>query len=441
MTILHNARARIRDRMPLRKKHVRWVLFTLAMAGGLGVPVGLVVYGVHLGGGAYGRAMERALASHLRCDAAVEGARPTGLATAAADAVRLEWTAADGRMTLDLSDVAAVRNPDGGSWTVEAAEGRLVLAGEDAEATLAAVNQRLVQVDAALPVHWLDVHRLDLDLALGPVRVEAATRFAVYPDDDGLTVRIMDPSAPKLLPFHKVDPEAIHPLARLRLAPTDGGGVFAGLHADLEDLPADAVRRALRLGKPAATARGTARVTVNWHWAEADADAATVSAAVRDLDLAAWTASAPGGPIEGTADLAVRYRRAGPGDTAVALRLEAGEDASVPGETLAWLDRLGWPAAVPGAPPTGRVPLARFRVGLLVENGRGRFVGTPDRWGGIPVATVRLLAYDVPVLRASAAPFDATGLWTAVRKALSRAGDGGNAPAPAAFARLRAPSE
>jgi len=420
--------------MPLRKKHVRYTLFAVVMVGGLGVPLGLIVYGVHLGGGAYGRAVETALESRLRCEAAVRGARPTGLATAAVDAVRLEWTAAGGRLALDLRDVEAVRNPDGLTWTVRAGEGRLMLVGDDPAATLSAINQRLVQVEAGLPVNWLDVQRLDLALSLPPLRVETQTRLALFPDGDHLEVRLLDPY---LLHRKMTEPDfdALRPLALLHLDPTDEGGVFAGLHADTEDLPADAVRRALGLGKPSADTRGTARVTVNWHWPEADADAATVAATVRGLDLSAWTAAAPGGPVEGTADLAVRYRREPPGETAVAVRLHA-SDATITGETLRWLDGLGWPVGAPGAAPKGRVPLARLRLRLIVAEGRGRFAGPTDAWGDIPLATVRLLGREVPVLRADSRPFDATGLWSAVRQALGGAApDGGRSP-PAAYARI-----
>jgi len=51
------------------------------------------------------------------------------------------------------------------------------------------------------------------------------------------------------------------------------------------------------------------------------------------------------------------------------------------------------------------------------------------------LATVRLLRYDVPVLRGAAGPFDAAAFWSAVRKALARGTEGGDAPAPAAYAR------
>ncbi|MFO8011889.1 MAG: hypothetical protein R6X20_01150 [Phycisphaerae bacterium] len=422
--------------MPLRKKHVRRVLFAVAMAAGLGVPAGLIVYGVHVRGGAYGRAVEAALASRLRCEAAVRGARPTGLATAAADAVHLEWTAAGGRLTLDLEDVEAIRNPDGTSWTVQATGGRLALAGDDPAATLEAINQRLVQVDAALPVTYLYVQRLGLALVLEPLRVEAETRLALFPDGDRLEVHLLDPD---LLHRKMTEPDfdALRPLAVMHLAPTDAGGVFAGLHADLKDLPADALRRALGLGTASGKTRGTADVTVNWHWPDADADAATVSATVRDLDLASWTAAAPGGPVEGTADLAVRYRRDGAGDKAVAVRLQAA-DATVTGETLRWLDGLGWPVGVPGAAPEGRVPLEHVGVGLTVADGRGQFVGAADRWGGIPLATVRLLGCEVPVLRAASGPFDAAGLWAALKNALAGETDEREGPSPPAYARAGA---
>jgi len=422
--------------MPLRKKHVRYALFVVVMAGSLGVLSGLLVYGLHIHGGAYGRDVSQALASRLRCGSTVRGARPTGLSTAAADEVRLWWTAAGGRLALGLRHVQAVRNTDGVSWTVQADEGRLALVGDDPAATLSAINQRLVQVEAGMPVNWLDVQRLDLDLALTPVRVEAETRLAVYPEDDGLTVRLMDPAAPKLLPFHKVDPEAIRPLARLRLAPRDEAGVFAGLDADLKDLPADAVRRALGFGKPSADAGGTARVTVDWPRPDADADAVTVAATVRNLDLASWTSAAPGGPVEGTAGLDLRYRRKRSGRAAVAVRLHTSE-ATITGETLRWLDGLGWPVGVPGAAPTGRVPLARLHVRLIVEEGRGRFAGPPDAWFGIPLATVRLLGREGPVLRADPRPFDAKGLWPAIQEALGGAGRRDRSP-PAAFARIGA---
>jgi len=420
--------------MPLRKQHVRRVLVALVMIVGLGVPAGLIAYGLHLGGGAYGRAIETALETRLRCEATVLGARPTGLTTAAADAVALSWTAAGGRLAFNLQDVEAIRNPDGVSWTIQADQGRLTLVGADPSATLAAINQRLVQVEAGLPVNYLYVQRLDLALALGPVRVAAPVRLALFPDGEGLDARLLDPAGADR-PTSEIDPDALRPLARLRVAPTDEGGVFAGLHADLKDVPADALRRALGLGKPSGKADGTARVTVDWHWPEADAEAATVSATVRGLDLAAWTAAAPGGPIEGAADLAVQYHRAGSGPAQVAVRLEAAEGASVTGETLGWLDRLGWPVGVPGAAPEGRVPVAQFGVGLLVSDGRGQLVGAADLWGGMRLATVRLLRYDVPVLRGAAGPFDAAAFWSAVRKALARGTEGGDAPAPAAYAR------
>jgi len=391
---------------------------------------------VHLGGGAYGRAIEAALAARLRCEAAVDGARPTGLETAAADGVTLSWTAAGGRLTLDLRDVEAIRNPDGVSWTVQADEGQLTLVGDDPAATLSAINQRLVQVEAGLPVNYLYVQRLALALALPPLQVDAEARLALFPDGEGLDVRLFDPALLDRA-TDEIDAEAFQPLARVRLAPGDAGGVFAGLRADLKDLPADAVRRALGLGRSRGRARGTAAVTVDWPRPGPDAEGATVSATVRGLDLAAWTAAAPGGGVEGTADLSVQYRRRPSGECAVAVRLE-GSGGTVAGETLRWLDGLGWPVGVPGAVPEGRVPMERLAVRLLGSDGRGQFAGEADSWGGIPLVTVRLLGRDVPVLRAASGPFDATGLWSALQEALRAETEGGERPPPAAYARADA---
>jgi len=419
--------------MPLRKKHVRYSVFALVMVGVLGVLTGLVVYGLHVRGGAYGRAIETALASRLRCEAALGGARPTGLSTAAAETVTLAWTAAGGRLTLDLRDAEAVRNPDGTTWTVTAATGRLALTGPDPAATLSAINQRLVQVEADVPVTYLYVQRLDLSLALEPLDLQAETRAVLVASPDGLEVRLFDAG---LLDrsSRTLRSDSYRLLARMRLKPTDEGGVFAGLHADLADMPADALRRALGLGQAPRGSKGAAHVTVNWHWPGADPRAGTVSAAVRGLELAAWTSAAPGGRVEGTADLAIQYRRQRSGEMAVALRLEA-SDCTMAGETLQWLDGLAWPVGVPGAAPKGRVPLERFSVSLLVADGRGRFAGQPGPWGGIPLATVRLLGHEVPVLWADPKPFDAHGLWAAVRQGLGVDANGHDRPPPAAYAR------
>ncbi len=413
--------------MPLRKQHVRYTVFALVMACGLGVPAGLIVYSLHLRTGAYGQALEQALATRLRCRAAVEHARPTGLATAAAESVRLSWTAAGGRLSLDLRKVEAARNPDGATWTVTAADGRLTLAGEDPSATLSAINQRLVQVEAGVPVTRLYVQRLAL--ALAPVHVEAEARLAVFPDGQVLEAYLLDPSAIDRR-MTEPDAEAYRPLVRMRLAPTDEDGVFAGLRADLKQVSTDALRRTLGLGPPSRSPAGTApngrrtgRVTVNWFWPEADAsqrepngEAATVALEIPDLDLATWTAEAPGGPVEARGTIEVIYVRDRRGDASLGLRLNAGA-GTLRGETLDWLGGLPAPLAGWGTVRPERVPFDRLRVAVRARNGTARFTGPSGR-DPPALVTVRLLGFEIPLLWASAEAFDGAALWRAVRRGL-----------------------
>jgi len=414
--------------MPLRKKHVRYAVFTLVMVGVLGLLAGLLIYGLHVRSGAYGRAIETALASRLRCEAALGGARPTGLATAAAETVHLAWTAAGGRLTLDLQDVEAHRNPDGSSWTVTAATGRLALAGPEPAATLSAINQRLVQVEADVPVNSLYVQRLALALALAPLRVEAETRLVLFPGSQGLEAHLFDsgPTGSERTvmdrPALEPDAEAYRPLARMRLDPTGERGVFAGLHADLKQVPTDAVRRALGIGRPSRHTAGaapngirTARVTVNWFWPDADAEAATVTVEVHDLDLSAWTAEVPGGAIEGTGAVQVLFARR-EGRTHMLISVDV-KDGSVRGETLDWLDALPAPLAGWGDVRSERVPFDRLSVEVRASDGTACFAGPHER-DLIPLMTVRLLGHEVPLLWASTEAFDGAALWRAVHQGL-----------------------
>jgi len=402
--------------MPLRKKHIRITMCVLLVAGVLGSLAALLIYGLHVQGGAYDRALAEALASRLRCDARTDHVRPTGLDSVAADRVHLVWTAGSGRLTLALEDLRAVRNPDGATWTVTAATGRLALAGEDGPATLAALNQRLVQVEADVPVTFLYVNRLHVALVLDPLRMSRDVRAVLVPTKDGFEVNLFDPAAMDR-PSREVDAEALAPLASLRLAPASVHGVFAGFHANLA-FRGDDVRQALGLPRGAAAKPGgTVAVTVHWFWPETDPDAATVSATVPDMDLAAWTAGAPGGPVEGTGTLVVRYRRDRAGAAALAVHLAAADGATT-GPTLGWLDGLPGLAWAWGAALPDRIAFDRLAVAFEMAGGRGRFLARPDRWGGVRVLTLDLLGREVPLLRASPEPFDAAGLWAALSSGL-----------------------
>ena len=419
--------------MPLRKKHVRIALVAVIMVGVLGLVTTLVVYGLHVRGGAFGTALERALAGRLRCDATVRGARPTGLSTAAADTVRLEWTAGGGRLTLDLHTLRATRNPDGVSWTVSAVEGRLALVGDDPAATLAAINQRLVQVDTSIPVNYLYVQRLDLALAMDPLQIETRVRLALFPDGKGLDAYLLDPDLADG-PVQSLEADALRPLAQLRVAPTNAGGVFAGLHAEVNHLPARAVRRALGMAvsDAAAVASDTVDLKVDWFWPEADARAGRILLASRDLDLAAWTTGLPGGPVTGAATLDLAYTLGPSGDTSVAFRLDA-PGATVDGDTLDWLAGLPGPLAGWGAVCPPRVTVDRFTVRVQADGQTARFLG-PRQEDVIPLVGVRLMGYDIPLVWASAAPFEASPLWPAVHAALRAVPDNADREPPTAYA-------
>ncbi|HUU09593.1 MAG TPA: hypothetical protein VM431_03545 [Phycisphaerae bacterium] len=402
--------------MPLRKKHVRRLVFALLVGGVLGPTIGLVVYGLHLSGGAYGRDLQTALASRLRCDATVTRARPTGPTTAAADAVRLAWTTADGQLALDLEDLSAQRNAYG--WYLTAQRGRIALAGADPYATLAAINQRLVQVEHPSGLLALVVKHLRLDLALDPLAVTAEVRALATARMAAFEVTFHDAAA-----WDAAGTVPPPPLAVVRLAPTSERGVFGGLHLERTAVPLAALRRLIRTddAKGGAEVRGTADLTVDWYWPDADAETATVSVAARDVDLAPWTRGVPGGPVTGTADLTVRYARPRQGPVAMALHL-ASPGGTIAGETIDWLDGLTPGLAGPGKARPQTVAFGRTDVRFNLVGGRGWFEGQADGRGAIPLLTVRLLGVDVPLMWAPARPFPAQGLWGPLGEALGIGG-------------------
>lgn len=411
--------------MPLRKKHVRRIVVTLLVAGVVGPVAALVLYGLHVRGGAYGRAVEQALVWRLRCEASVIGCRPTGPSTAAADEVRLSWTTADGQLTLHLRGLEAESNVYG--WYVRAACGRLSLTGADPPAALAALNQRLVQVEYPSQLMALAVERLQLSLRLGAVRIEREARGLALSNMTAFIVSLFEPEAMNdAMRSTLTEAEAdLGLLATVRLNPTSAKGVFDGLHVELTDVPLAAIRKALvRGGDKADTTdenvHGTANLAVNWHWPETDADTATVAASARGVDLSQWTRNLPGGPITGTADLDVRYAKSRQGSAALAVRLES-EGGTVSGETLAWLDGLRAGLDAGSAARVGTAPFQRLSLRFNTVGDRGWYVGEKDEWGAIPILTARLFGVHVPLLQAGAQPFDASGLWPALSEGLGLA--------------------
>ena len=406
--------------MPLRKKHVRRIVFALLVVGILGPAAMLIRYGLHVRGGAYARAVEQTLVSRLRCDATVLGCRPTGSSTAAADAVHLLWTTADGNLTLNLEDLRAESSAYG--WYVTAARGNLSLAGPDPQAALAAINQRLVHVEHPSQLMAINIERLGLALDLGFLNIERDARTFALSNMAVFLVSLFDPQAPKRArrsTLNEADLD-LGLLATVRLNATSEKGVFDGLHAAMEDVPLGSIRSMLALpaAKDAESIRGTADVTVDWRWPDADADTAAVAVTAHDLDLSQWTQALPGGPVTGTANLDVRYAKPRQGSPALTLHLKS-DGGAISGETLAWLDglRAGLDAAA-GADQIKTAPFDRMDTQFTLVGNRVWYAGERDAWGAIPILTVQLFGVEVPLLRAGVWPFDASGLWPALSEGL-----------------------
>ena len=401
--------------MPLRKKHVRRIVFAALVVGVVGPVLGLVLYGLHLRGGAYSVALKAELESCLRCQADVAGARPTGPATAAADSVRLVWTVgASGRLTLRLAGLAARSNTFG--WYITAAEGELLLEGDSPADVLAALNQRLVQAEHPSRLVALTVERLGVDAALPPMRIQTDVRALALSNMTTYAVAFYDAreaEGPRDAPTRETD---LRPLAALRLNPTSDKGVFEGLHLEMKGVPLATLRRALG-DKAGAEARGTADLDVRWRWPETGADAAIVTASARKMELAEWTKTLPGGPITGTADLDVRFEQRGTGPPALEVRLD-GAGGTLAGETLDWLG--GLPAGLRrlGAASPKTVPFDRMTVHLLAVGDAARLDGPRDAAGTIPVLVARVAGADVPLLRAWPGPLPARRLWASLQPAL-----------------------
>jgi len=402
--------------MPFRKKHVRRLVLALLFVGVLGPLLALTFYGLWLRGGAYGAALRTALASRLRCKAAVFGARPTGPTTAAADSVDLAWTTASGRLVLHLDDVTATSDAYG--WHVTAARGSLALGSPNPAETLAALNQRLVQIDEASPLASIAVHRLTLRLNLGACIVETDVRAIARPNATAFHVRFFPPAADKeatSLPGE----ETAEPIAFLHLQPTSPHGIFDGLKAD-------AKRLALRSAPPTAEgatetagprACGLLDLAADWHWPETHPAAAAVQFAVHNLDPAPWTAALPGGPIRGEGTLDGSYARPtdGPAKLQINLTIERG---SVHAATLRWLEELPANLNGLGAILRDRIGFDRFAWQCRTVGNLGEFEGQADPYGRIPLLTTRLFGYDVPLLWASAKSFDAGRLGPPLRHTL-----------------------
>jgi hypothetical protein len=383
--------------MALRKKHVRRTVFVLLFPLVLGSLAFLLLYGVWIGSGGMNAELERELASRLRCKACVNGVRPTGFKTALADRVELLWRTDPGNLAIVLEDLQAEANEFG--WYVRAARGSVILAGPDPAATLAAINQRLVQGDEPSPLVSLVVERLDADLDLGLAQLSGEVAAVALSDTRIFRVTIFPPLSEEA---GEVTPKWT---VAVLLDPASDRGVFGGLKADAKDVPAAEIRELL--GEPeeeASRTAGTFDVSAHWHWPEGGADKAAASVRGRDLALADWTRNVPGGPITGKVQVYADYAKAGDGLARFACGLKGEGGGMVSAETLRWLEETLPSVHGYGWLLTRAIGYERLAVNFrTTAEGLGCLAEGDD---SPPILVTELFGEEVPILWATAEPFD-----------------------------------
>jgi len=398
-----------RAKMALRKKHVRRTVFILLFPLVLGSLAFLLLYGVWIGSGRMDAALERELASRLRCKARVNGVRPTGLKTAVAGKVELLWHAGPGHLAIVLENLEAEANEFG--WYVRAARGSVILAGPDAAATLAAINQRLVQAETprdgaqASPLVSLVVNRLDADLDLGLARLSGEVAAIALSDTRTFRVTIFPPPGAGAVRSSTDSLLAPKWTVAVLLDPASDRGVFGGMKADTKDVPAAEIRELL--GEPeeeASRTAGTFDVSVRWHWPEGEADKATVAVRGRNLALADWTRNVAGGPITGKVQVDADYAKAGDGPARFACGLKGDGGGLVSAEALRWFEETLPPVHGYGWLLTDSIGYERLAVNFrTTAEGLGCLAEDDD---SPPLIATGLFGEEVPILWATAEPFD-----------------------------------
>jgi hypothetical protein len=203
--------------------------------------------------------------------------------------------------------------------------------------------------------------------------------------------------------------------------------VFQKVSATVEGVPARYFSRFLLGPSAAAPAGGTADLRLVWArtgWnREVDLGdkQRDVSISVNGMELAEWMEGLPGGPVRGTASLAIHFqedRRDRP-DLSVDM---AAADVDIAPETLRWLAGLSGRLTAPGLTASARFPIGRMTVHFRKTTGQGRFVDeAADATSDIPLLICRSGETTMPLLLASRQPFDAKAFWEALRPALGSA--------------------
>jgi hypothetical protein len=410
--------------MPFRKKHVRWLVLGALGAFIFAPLVAIAIWALRVGGGAMDKELEALLAARLRCRASVRGARPTGLRTAACDAVELAWTAGSGDLKVRLEGVEGERNVLG--WSVRAGRGSCVLAGKDSRATLAALNQRLVRTEGEPSLVSVAIPTLALDLDLGDLVLKSDCAVGGLAGEKGVwTIAFRRPDA-DAQPVR--DGEAGPAPATLTLDPTSDRGVFRGLEADLKGVPAARLAGCLPALRPVAgDLAGTFDVALEWKWPEDEPAAARLQVAGTGLVLDEWTAHLPGGPIQGRARLQVTWARTWPEAAALTVAVTGDGGGIIGADALRWLEE-----ALPGAGSCGRLldgPVGYDELVLRFHSGEGGQASLHDSAGETHILT-RLFGEPVLLLWTRPDPFAPGLLWAKVGPALTGPAKEGQAPAP-----------
>jgi hypothetical protein len=329
---------------------------------------------------------------------------------------------------VQIQDLKAERNAYG--WCVRAARGGLTLIGPDPAETLAALNQRLVQVEAAPRLMSLEVGELQVHLAVGGQAAEATVRATAVSNEQEYSIALSPPAL--------VRTAGTAPFVFIRLNAVSAGGVFDGLRADVTGVR---LKHAgpRGMGGPGNADLCTLDFSADWRWPDpgaagvppATARAAPVPGgpegtkpqterlrvALHDTDLAAWTQSLPGGPVTGKGELTIAYERPKKRQPELTVRLESKGGRIAP-PTLEWLETIG--AGLVTAKPDGTSPVEFERLSLTcrVVGDQGHFEGEADQAGGIPLMTTPLPDMAPPLVRATPGAFDTRDVWPPVRQAL-----------------------
>ena len=392
--------------MPLRKKHVRRVLTVVLMAVVLGSLAALAVWGLWLRGGMDG-ALAAQLESRLRCKAKVRGAKPAGLGAATVSEIEMTWEAGAGKLVLLVHDLDAKVGEDPGTWNVSAATGSLDISGPQPLETLEALNQRLVQADARQPISAFNVEDLRLGLDTDRLIVTDRVKLESYAVKKGtFVVNLTRLAGPGGTPNESTE-------ATVRLNAASSDGLFQAATVDVHGFPARQI----------VLKRGNARndrcertgvldpVRLTWPApGKGKRPPCQFDFTAVGLALADWTEGVRGGPVSGTAEVAVAWKRESDRPAALDVSVMA-QSGRLEADALQALAAL--PGGIFGAGKLLKGPVAYDRAAwtVRVAGNEAQFLGDADLWGRIPLVEVRVFGYAVPILWASSAPFDAAAAW------------------------------